>query len=196
MTLPGSEAAGRGTAAAITYRVAESERDRSAVIQGEFDSDTVFEVVDSGGDGFGVRPVRLDRPVHKVFPDDEPDGDEPSVGACRFVALDGDRVCGYVDTEYVPWNRRLVIADIEVAGPYRGRGIGRTLMNHAIDRARTCGAGHVWLEVTNINAPAIRAYRRMGFALCGLDTSLYSGTESEGETALFMSRSLDGPAGR
>ncbi|MFI8199983.1 GNAT family N-acetyltransferase [Streptomyces sp. NPDC085942] len=197
MTRPESEPAGHGAAeGAVTYRVAESERDRTAVIKGEFSSDTVFEVVDSGGNGFSLRPVRLDRPIHKVFPDDEPEGGEPSTGARRFVALDGDRVCGYVDTEYEPWNRRLVIADIEVAAPYQGRGIGRTLMNHAIDWARTCGAGHVWLEVTNINAPAIRAYRRMGFALCGLDTSLYSGTESEGETALFMSRSLDGPAGR
>ncbi|KIZ16406.1 GNAT family N-acetyltransferase [Streptomyces natalensis] len=174
----------------ITYRLAESERDRSVAIKGEFSSDTVFEVFDSG-DGFTIRSTRLDPPVHKVFPDDEPEDDEASAGERRFVALDGDRVCGYVDTEYEPWNRRLVIADIEVAGPYQGRGIGRTLMSHAIDWARACGAGHVWLEVTNINAPAIRAYQRMGFTFCGLDTSLYSGTESEGETALFMSRLLD-----
>ncbi|MET9365343.1 GNAT family N-acetyltransferase [Streptomyces sp. NPDC006632] len=193
MTLPDSGSAGRGATEAITYRVAESESDKSAVIKGEFSSDTVFEVVESGGGGFSIRPVRLDLPMRKVFPDDEPEGGEASAGERRFVALDGDRTCGYVDTEYEPWNRRLVIADIEVAGPYRGRGIGRTLMSHAIDWARACGAGHVWLEVTNVNAPAIRAYQRMGFAFCGLDTSLYSGTESEGETALFMSRVLDRP---
>jgi hypothetical protein len=28
----------------------------------------------------------------------------------------------------------------------------------------------------------------MGFTFCGLDTSLYDGTESAGEQALFMSR--------
>uniref|UniRef100_UPI00355830DB GNAT family N-acetyltransferase n=1 Tax=Streptomyces halstedii TaxID=1944 RepID=UPI00355830DB len=105
--------------------------------------------------------------------------------------MDGELVCGYVDTGYEPWNQRLIIADIEVAGPYQGRGIGRTLMNHAIDWARECGAGHMWLEATSINAPAIRAYQRMGFTFCGLDTSLYSATESEGETALYMSLFLD-----
>jgi len=30
----------------------------------------------------------------------------------------------------------------------------------------------------------------MGFTWCGLDMSLYRGTGSEGEVALFMSRSL------
>lgn len=79
------------------------------------------------------------------------------------------------------------MADMEVAGPYQGQGIGRALMSHAIDWARECGAGHVWLEVTNINTPAIRACQRRGFAFCGLDTSLCRGTESGGETALFMS---------
>ncbi|MFE9413265.1 GNAT family N-acetyltransferase [Streptomyces sp. NPDC006704] len=170
----------------IVYRVAESERDKSACIKGEFSSDTVFEVVGSDG-GFTIRPARLHPPVHKVFPDNETVAGETSQAERRFVALDGERVCGYVDTEYEPWNRRLIIADIEVAGPYQGRGIGRTLMSHAIGWARECGAGHVWLEVTNINAPAIRAYQRMGFTFCGLDTSLYSATESEGETALYMS---------
>ncbi len=175
---------------AITCRAAESDSDRSAVIKGEFTSDTAFEVVRTE-EGFTLRPVPLDPPVHKVFPDDEPEKDEVSDGERRFVALDGDRVCGYVDTAYEPWNRRLTIADIEVAGPYQGRGIGRRLMEHAVERARECGAGHVWLEVTNINGPAVRAYQRMGFDFCGLDTTLYNGTASEGETALFMSLPLD-----
>ncbi|RSS64686.1 GNAT family N-acetyltransferase, partial [Streptomyces sp. WAC07061] len=66
-------------------------------------------------------------------------------------------------------------------------GVGRELMERAVGFARERGAGHIWLEVTNVNAPAIHAYRRMGFAFCGLDTALYHGTESEGEHALYMS---------
>ncbi|WP_406637938.1 GNAT family N-acetyltransferase [Amycolatopsis sp. WGS_07] len=191
MTASDRRPAEPGAADDITYRVAENEREKSAVIKGEFISDTVFEVAGSES-GFTLRPSKLDPPVHKVFPVDEPGEDaETAEGKRRFVALDGELVCGYVDTDYEPWNRRLTIADIEVASPYRGRGIGRALMNHAVDWARKRGAGHVWLEVTNINAPAVRAYQRMGFALCGMDTSLYHGTESEGETALFMSRFLD-----
>ncbi|MEV5977776.1 GNAT family N-acetyltransferase [Streptomyces sp. NPDC052114] len=190
MALSDNKSAEGGTAGAVTYRVAESQEDKSAVIKGEFTSDTVFEVTRTDG-GFTMRPVRLDPPVHKVFPDDEPEDDGDPEGGRRVVAVRGDRVCGYVDMEYEPWNRRLIIADIEVVGDCQGQGIGRTLMNHAIAWARERGAGHVWLEVTNINAPAIRAYQRMGFGFCGLDTSLYSGTGSEGETALYMSRFLD-----
>src|SRR5207249_997548 len=108
---------------------------------------------------------------------DEEDADDERT----VVAVDGDDICGFVVTEYNPWNRRLTVADIEVAPTHRGRGVGRALMNHALEHAAERGAGHVWLEVTNVNAPAIRAYQRMGFAFCGLDTSLYEGTESAGE---------------
>ncbi|WP_431032319.1 GNAT family N-acetyltransferase [Streptomyces sp. P6-2-1] len=99
-------------------------------------------------------------------------------------------MCGYVGTEYEPWNRRLTVADTEVAKDHQGRGIGRTLLRHAIDRGRDLGAGHVWLEVTHLHSRAIRMYQRRGFAFCGLNTSLYLGTESEGETALFTSLPL------
>ncbi len=42
----------------------------------------------------------------------------------------------------------------------------------------------------DVNAPAIAAYRAMGFELCGLDRLLYRSTPAEGETALFMAREL------
>ena len=48
------------------------------------------------------------------------------------------------------------------------------------------------METSNLNLPGVRAYERLGFQVCGLDTSLYDGTPSEGEVALFLSRSLAG----
>ncbi|MFH8344363.1 GNAT family N-acetyltransferase [Streptomyces sp. NPDC018045] len=175
----------------IVYRPARpGDEEAVAAIDGSFTTDTVFDVTLTE-EGFTIRPVRLDTPIHKVFPDDEPEGgtDEKDAHDERtIVAVDRDEVCGFVVTEYNSWNRRLTIADIEVAPTHRGRGVGRALMNHALEHARERGAGHVWLEVTHINAPAIRAYQRLGFAFCGLDTSLYEGTESAGETALYMSR--------
>ncbi|MGK5640040.1 GNAT family N-acetyltransferase [Streptomyces sp. URMC 126] len=185
----------------IIYRPSGPEDDAAvAALDGSFTTDTVYEVTASP-DGFALRPVPVDPPVHKVFPDDEPDDDEAGDDDAangdagdgdgtsrRYAAFDGDVLCGFVTTAYEPWNRRLTIEDIEVAPAYRGRGVGRALMERAFAHARECGAGHVWLEVTNANAPAISAYLRMGFAFCGLDTSLYTGTASEGEIALFMSR--------
>ncbi|MEC4570241.1 GNAT family N-acetyltransferase [Streptomyces virginiae] len=173
------------------YRIARPE-DTGAIeaVDGSFTTRTVFEVAVSE-DGFALREVPVDPPLVKVFPEHEGDeeGDEGEDGdGLTFVAVSGDGgLAGFAAVSYAAWNRRLTIEDIEVAPEHRGRGIGRALMGQAVDFARERGAGHVWLEVTNVNAPAIHAYRRMGFSLCGLDTALYLGTESEGEQALYMS---------
>ncbi|MFD9633021.1 GNAT family N-acetyltransferase [Streptomyces violascens] len=175
---------------AYAFRVARPE-DTKAIraLDGSFTTSTIFEVFVSQH-GFALREIPVDPPLTKVFPDDEPDDDEDDEdsGSRTFVAVGVDgNLAGFVAVSYSPWNRRLVVEDIEVAPQHRGRGVGRALMGRAVEFARECGAGHVWLEVTNVNAPAIHAYRRMGFAFCGLDTSLYAGTASDGEQALYMS---------
>lgn len=62
-------------------------------------------------------------------------------------------------------------------------------MVRAVDFARWRGAGHVRLEVTNVNAAAIRAYRRMGFAFSGWTPASTSTPTREGERALCMGMS-------
>ncbi|MGI5340806.1 GNAT family N-acetyltransferase [Streptomyces sp. CA-181903] len=182
-------------------RIARPE-DTQAIedLDGSFTTGTIFEVTVSEH-GFTLREVPVDPPLTKVFPDDEPDGendrdgegdedgeDGDASGSRTFVAVGpGGEPAGFVAVSYSPWNRRLTIEDIEIGPGHRGRGVGRALMGHAVEFARECGAGHIWLEVTNVNAPAIHAYRRMGFAFCGLDTTLYDGTASHGEQALYMS---------
>lgn len=180
----------------VVYRVARAEElGAAASLDNSFTTDSVIEVT-STDDGFRLREVPVDPPLRKVFPDDE-EGDEQSDeaeedGTTRVVvALDGDgTLCGAITTEFSAWNSRLVIADVRVAPGHRGRGVGRGLVDRALDHGRELGARTAWLEVSNVNAPAVRAYRRMGFTLCGVDLTLYTGTASEGEQALFMSRSL------
>jgi ribosomal protein S18 acetylase RimI-like enzyme len=173
---------------AYRYRTAvPGDAEAIKVLDGSFTTGTVFEVTVSEG-GFGLREVAVDPPLTKVFPE-EPDGDEGGDADSRsFVAhTDSGGLAGFVAVSYCGWNRRLTIEDIEIAPEHRGRGVGRALVGLAAEFARERGAGHIWLEVTNINAPAIRAYRKMGFAFCGLDTALYDGTPSAGEQALYMS---------
>ncbi|KJY27898.1 MULTISPECIES: GNAT family N-acetyltransferase [Streptomyces] len=188
MTTPG--------APPVQYRTARpGDREAIEALDGSFHTRTVFEV-ESSATGFALREVPVDPPLHKVFPPDEPEepeaADEPEedgTGHARtFVALDGGTLCGFAAVRYAPWNRRLTVEDIEVAPAHRGRGIGRALMDLAAGFARERGAAHLWLEVSSVNAPAVHAYRRMGFTLCGLDTALYDGTPAAGERALFMSR--------
>ncbi|TWF89915.1 GNAT family N-acetyltransferase [Streptomyces capillispiralis] len=171
------------------YRVAAPE-DTEAVraLDASFTTDTVFQVTVTE-EGFALREIRMELPLTKVFPEDEPDDDaEDDADSRTFIAHDaaGD-LAGFVTVAYSGWNRRLTVEDIAVVPQHRGRGVGRALVGLARKFARERGAGHLWLEVTNINAPAIHAYRRMGFAFCGLDTTLYEGTPSRGEQALYMS---------
>ncbi|MEU0874673.1 GNAT family N-acetyltransferase [Nocardia brasiliensis] len=163
--------------------------DDSAVdrIDGSFTTDTIVDVRNSA-EGFVLREVPVSPPIVKHFPDDADSEEDAPV---RFVAVDQQgHICGAIDVVYAEWNRRLTIVDIKVAPTHRGQGLGRRLVDLAIAHGRESGARTLWLEVTNINAPAIRAYRRMGFAFCGLDTSLYRGTPAESEIAIFMSRDI------
>jgi hypothetical protein len=51
-------------------------------------------------------------------------------------------------------------------------------------------ASHLWLEASNRNVPAVRAYRRMEFELSGLDLAFYKGTPEHEEVGLLMSRDV------
>ncbi|MBB5960332.1 ribosomal protein S18 acetylase RimI-like enzyme [Saccharothrix tamanrassetensis] len=148
-----------------------------------FTTDTVFEVR-SAPLGFQLEPTPVDPPLRKVFP---PDDDDPP--ADGFVAVD-DELRGFISVEIADWHRRLVVRQLTVAPSHRGRGVGRRLMELALDHGRDNGARTVWLETSNVNVPAIRAYQRMGFALAGLDTTLYRGTPAEGEVALYLAKPL------
>ncbi|MEU6580577.1 GNAT family N-acetyltransferase [Nocardia sp. NPDC046763] len=158
-------------------------------IDGSFTTDTIVDVRDTD-EGFVLCEVAVSPPIVKHFPDD---ADNEEGEPVRFVAIDPQgHICGSIDVVYVEWNRRLTITDIKIVPTRRGRGLGRRLVDLAAAHGCELGARTLWLEVTNINAPAIRAYRRMGFTFCGLDTSLYRGTPSEGEIAIFMSKDLTG----
>ncbi|GAO08085.1 GNAT family N-acetyltransferase [Streptomyces lydicamycinicus] len=176
------------------FRTARPE-DTEAIeaLDGSFTTRTIFHVAVTE-DGFALQEIPVDPPLHKVFPteDTDDDGDGPATEEDphirTFVAVGTDGcLAGFATVSYAPWNQRLTIEDIEVAPAHRGQGVGRGLMGHAVEFARERGAGHIWLEVTNVNAPAIHAYRRMGFTFCGLDAALYDGTPSSGEQALYMS---------
>ncbi|WP_199440701.1 GNAT family N-acetyltransferase [Umezawaea beigongshangensis] len=50
----------------------------------------------------------------------------------------------------------------------RGRGVGTSLLEAAVQRARQLGLSRVRLTTTNDNLDALRFYQRRGFKLCGV----------------------------
>jgi len=92
----------------------------------------------------------VSRDQFKLFLEHDPDG-------C-FVAMADDRPVGMVTTTC--FGQSGWIGNLIVEPDYRGRGIGRALMEHAIDRLRGRGATTVRLEG---DPPGIPLYRTLGF---------------------------------
>jgi ribosomal protein S18 acetylase RimI-like enzyme len=107
-----------------------------------------------------------------------------------FVAEIRGMIVGYAYVNVATWNRRAVIDAFYVEAKARRSGVGTALMAAVAARAKESGARCLWLETQNVNGPAVAFFRRVGFALCGHDASLYDGKEQFGEIALFFSRSI------
>lgn len=85
-----------------------------------------------------------------------------------FLAFDGERVIGFsvCIMGFSTFEARplLNIHDIGVLKEYRGRGVGRRLMERITSRARELNCCKLTLEVRRDNAPARALYRKFGFA--------------------------------
>lgn len=90
-------------------------------------------------------------------------------GHAHVVALDGATVVGWCDI--VPSKREAFrhcgTLGMGLLAAYRGRGIGERMLRDALARARETGLERVELEVFSTNEPAIRLYRKVGFAVEG-----------------------------
>lgn len=77
------------------------------------------------------------------------------------------------------------ILTIAVQGRWRGRGVGRALIETLLRRLYADRVGSVFLEVAEGNAAAVALYRRLGFAVVGSRRGYYAG-DGEGGHALVM----------
>jgi len=107
-----------------------------------------------------------------------------------FVAERDGMICGFAAVEYEAWHARLVLWHLYVTTGARKAGVGRTLLARCEDLGRERGARRVWLETTNVNAPGIAAYERLGYSLCGLDHTAYDTLPYADETAIYLAKSL------
>jgi ribosomal protein S18 acetylase RimI-like enzyme len=116
--------------------------------------------------------------------------DEIASAGCALVAEWDGVVSAVAAVDVHAWNRRAVLAQLYVDRAARRSGLGRALVSEVEHEARSRGATRLWVETQNVNASALAFYRRCGFALCGLDASLYEPTTLPGEIALFLAKQL------
>lgn len=110
-----------------------------------------------------------------------------------WVAVDDTNarpIVGFAAVEFEAWHARLVLWHLYVEASHRRAGVGRALLARVEEFGRNRGARRVWLETSSLNVPGIAAYQRLGYALCGLDTSVYDTLEYEDEAALYLAKSL------
>jgi ribosomal protein S18 acetylase RimI-like enzyme len=197
------ESSGRSTASPVAYpmvardgpamssehiRPVDIVRDMSAIVRLDvsFTTQHMF-ALEATDTGICLKSVPLGKPIEKRFPVAFEEGHT------GWVVTGNASVLGFIATAIEPWNKRLVVWHFYVDRQHRKRGLGRLLIEHAIDCGRHAGATNVWVETSNLNYPGVLAYRRLGFEVCGFDSTLYENTPSEGEFAVFLGRSVTIP---
>jgi RimJ/RimL family protein N-acetyltransferase len=95
--------------------------------------------------------------------------------AAVLVAADGDRIVGRLSLARDPHPASAHVADlgVMVAASHRRRGIGRALLEAAVDWARKAGISKLELHVFPWNEPAIQLYEGFGFEREGLRRGHY-----------------------
>lgn len=88
----------------------------------------------------------------------------------HFIAITDHKIIGWCDITSL---NRPVFAHsgqlgIGVISPYRGHGIGESLMRVALDKAKQLGLTRVELTVREHNHPAIALYIKLGFVVEGV----------------------------
>ena len=91
--------------------------------------------------------------------------------ALWLVALDDDRVAGYVGSQTVCNETDMM--NVAVTGDYRRRGIGEQLVIALEKELKALESQSLTLEVRASNVPAISLYEKLGFVQTGLRKNYY-----------------------
>ena len=82
-----------------------------------------------------------------------------------FALFDGDKIagCATLSVYYSPTGRKACIEDVVVHTDYRGRHLGRTLLEHLIAQARTMSPIELHLTSRPVRVAANALYQSLGF---------------------------------
>lgn len=94
----------------------------------------------------------------------------------------GETVAGYLCSWLI--GDEMQILNVTTVPAFRRQGVGRLLLDHALNRGRRQGMKSAWLEVRAANAAALCLYEGLGFERQGRRRRYYP----DGEDALIMVR--------
>jgi len=99
--------------------------------------------------------------------------------SCWLVAVDGDRVAGYVGSQTVLGESDMM--NLAVHPDYRRRGIGEALVLALMETLKARGSHCLTLEVRASNFPARSLYEKLGFQTVGRRKSYYRSPREDAE---------------
>jgi ribosomal-protein-alanine N-acetyltransferase len=77
------------------------------------------------------------------------------------------------------------VLNLCVAEAFRGRGVGRTLLRHLLERGAASGMREAFLEVRPSNVAAIRLYQSLGFDQVGMRRGYYQAVGGREDATVF-----------
>jgi len=88
----------------------------------------------------------------------------------HFIAVCDERIIGWCDISGLdrPVFAHIGSLDMGILAPYRGRGIGKKLLQTAIQKAEQKGLTRIELTVREKNKRAIALYKKFGFEVEGI----------------------------
>ncbi len=91
-----------------------------------------------------------------------------------LVAITGDRVVGHLQLIDSPADGASEIKNMAVEATYRGRGIGRMLVEAAIDLARARDQSTVTVATASADTGNLRFYQRLGFRMRTIERDAFT----------------------
>jgi len=172
----------------VTIRFARNE-DLEACLQlsGMCTSDYIWQLTQREHKdqiGISLSEIRLPRPMLVEYPRSPEAIIEiwKSMSVLLVADVQGT-ICGFLDLHAEPWHDIAAIKNLVVGEPYRRRGIGSKLLSAASQWTRAQRLGVVMAEAQSQNWPAIRFFRKRGFAFCGFNDRYY-----ENQIAVFFTQ--------
>ena len=166
-----------------------NDREKLLSLDTSFITDRIYRL-EQGDHTFTLREEQVAPAVSKTYRLENEIDMLPSMDWV-VVADDDQLIAGFAAMSVEKWNRRANLQHLYVAPDVRGKGFGRMMIDAAIAEAGRMQARCLWVETQTVNYGAVQFYLRMGFKLCGFDSSLYDPKDvADKEIALFLSRDL------
>lgn len=96
----------------------------------------------------------------------------------HFLVAYSDCVLGYIGVQEICGEA--YVTNIAVFGKYRKKGIGRKLLQSAVENAQNRNCEFITLEVRESNKSAISLYESEGFDVAGIRKNFYSDPAENG----------------